>query len=44
VGDPLHKTGNPGAKFAIQQAMKENTELKVTLANEADEDLINSLF
>ena len=35
---------NPAAKFAIQQAMKENPELKVTLANEADEDLINSLF
>jgi urocanate hydratase len=35
---------NPAAKFAIQQAMKENPELKVTLANEADEDLIDSLF
>jgi len=35
---------NPAAKFAIQQAMKENPDLKVTLANEADEDLINSLF
>ncbi len=35
---------NSAAKFAIQQAMKENPELKVTLANEADEDLINSLF
>jgi urocanate hydratase len=35
---------NPAAKFAIQQAMNENSELKVTLANEADEDLINGLF
>ncbi len=35
---------NPAAKFAIQQAMNENSELKVTLANEADEDLINALF
>jgi len=35
---------NPAAKFAIQQAMKENPELKVTLANETDEDLIDSLF
>ncbi|KAF0238761.1 MAG: urocanate [Prolixibacteraceae bacterium] len=35
---------NPGAKFAIQQAMKENPELKVTLANAADESLINSMF
>lgn len=35
---------NPAAKFAIHQAMKENPELKVTLANEADEDLIDSLF
>jgi urocanate hydratase len=35
---------NPAAKFAIQRAMKENPELKVTLANEADDDLINRLF
>ena len=35
---------NPAAKFTIQQAMKENPELKITLANEADEKLINSLF
>ncbi|HSO88043.1 MAG TPA: urocanate hydratase [Draconibacterium sp.] len=35
---------NPAAKFAIQQAMKENPELKVTLANETDDDLINGLF
>jgi urocanate hydratase len=35
---------NPSAKFAIQQAMKENPELNVTLANEADERLIDSLF
>lgn len=35
---------NPAAKFAIEQAMKENPELKVTLPNEADEDLLSSLF
>ena len=35
---------NPAAKFAIQQAIKENPDLKVTLANEADESLIDSLF
>jgi urocanate hydratase len=35
---------NPAARFAIQQAMKENPELKVTMANEADDDLINGLF
>jgi urocanate hydratase len=35
---------NPAAKFAIRQAMKDNPKLKVTLANEADEDLINGLF
>jgi urocanate hydratase len=35
---------NPAAKFAIQQAMKENPDLKVTLANEADESLIDKLF
>jgi urocanate hydratase len=35
---------NPAAKFAIRQAMKDNSDLKVTLANEADEDLINGLF
>lgn len=35
---------NPSAKFAIQQAMKANPELKVTLANEADDKLIDSLF
>jgi urocanate hydratase len=35
---------NPAAKFAIQQAMKENPDLKVTLANETDEDLIDGLF
>jgi urocanate hydratase len=35
---------NPAAKFAILQAMKENHELKVTLANETDDDLINGLF
>ena len=35
---------NPAAKFAIQHAMKENPELKITLANEAEDNLINSLF
>lgn len=35
---------NPSAKFAIQLAMKDNPELKVTMANEADDDLINELF
>jgi len=35
---------NKPARFAIEQAMKENPELKVTLANEADEDLLESLF
>jgi urocanate hydratase len=35
---------NPAAKFAIKQAMNENRELKITLANEADECLIDSLF
>jgi urocanate hydratase len=35
---------NPAAKFALQQAMRENPELKVTLANETSEDLINELF
>ena len=35
---------NPAAKFAIQQAMKENPELKITLANEANESLIDGLF
>jgi urocanate hydratase len=35
---------NKPARFAIQQAMKENPELKVTLPNEADQNLLNSLF
>jgi len=35
---------NKPAKFAIQQAMKENPELKVTLPNEADENLLNGLW
>lgn len=35
---------NQPARFAIEQAMKENSELKVTLPNEADENLLNSLF
>jgi urocanate hydratase len=35
---------NKPARFAIEQAMKENPELKVTLVNEADEELLESLF
>ncbi len=35
---------NPSAKFAIQQAMKANPDLKVTLPNEADENLLESLL
>ncbi len=35
---------NEPAKFAIQQAMKENPDLKVTLPNEADEELLDGLF
>ncbi len=35
---------NSPAKFAIQQAMKENPDLKVTLPNEADEELLERLF
>ena len=35
---------NQPARFAIEQAMKENSDLKVTLPNEADENLLNSLF
>jgi len=35
---------NKPACFAIEQAMKENSELKVTLATEADEKLLESLF
>lgn len=35
---------NKPAKFAIQQAMKENPDLKVTLPNEANDELLESLF
>ncbi|QGY43159.1 urocanate hydratase [Maribellus comscasis] len=35
---------NPPAKFAIQQAMKQNPDLKVTLPNETDENLLDSLL
>lgn len=35
---------NQPARFAIEQAMKENSDLKVTLPNKADENLLNSLF
>jgi urocanate hydratase len=34
---------NAPAKFAIQQAMKENPELKVTLPNETDDTLLEGL-
>jgi urocanate hydratase len=35
---------NKPARFAIERAMEENPELKVTLANEADEDLLENLL
>lgn len=35
---------NKPAKFAIQQAMKENPDLQVTLPNEADDKLLDGLF
>ena len=35
---------NPSALFAIKQAMKENTELKVTLPVEVEDDVIDKLF
>lgn len=35
---------NKPARFAIEQAMKENPQLKVTLPEEADNDLLDSLF
>jgi urocanate hydratase len=35
---------NKPAKFAIEQAMKENPDLKVTIPNEADADLLDGLF
>lgn len=35
---------NKPAKFTIQQAMKENSDLKVTIPNEADENLLDKLF
>ncbi len=35
---------NTPAKFAIQQAMKENPDLKVTLPNEANDELLDGLF
>jgi len=35
---------NKPARFAIEQAMKENPNLKVTLPEEADDKLINDLF
>jgi urocanate hydratase len=34
---------NKEAKFAITRAMKMNSQLKVTMPNIADDDLINSL-
>ncbi len=35
---------NNPARFAIEKAMKENPELKVTLPNETNEVLLNSIF
>jgi urocanate hydratase len=35
---------NKPARFAIERAMEENPELKVTLANEADEELLQNLL
>jgi urocanate hydratase len=35
---------NKPARFAIERAMKENSSLKVTLANEADEQLLENLL
>jgi len=35
---------NPGAIHAAQRAMQQNPDLKITLANLADEDLVNGLF
>lgn len=35
---------NPSAKFAIQQAMKANPDLIVTMPNEADENLLEGLL
>lgn len=35
---------NPAAKFAIQQAMKANPDLRVTMPNEADENLLEGLL
>jgi urocanate hydratase len=35
---------NKPARFTIERAMEENPELKVTLANEADENLLDNLF
>ena len=35
---------NEGAMFAIKRAMEEYPEMKVTVPNLADDDLINSLY
>ena len=35
---------NDGAMFAIRRAMENNPDLKVTLPNLADDQLIDSLF
>ena len=35
---------NRPAEFAIQQAMKENSDLKITLPNKADDTLLDGLF
>ncbi|NMM48199.1 urocanate hydratase [Marinigracilibium pacificum] len=36
--------GNDGALFAIKEAMKNKPELKVTIPNKADDELLNNLF
>ena len=35
---------NNGAMLAAQRAMEQNPNLRVTLPNVADDDLVNSLF
>lgn len=35
---------NPGAKFAIQRAMEQNNQLKVTLSQDVEDQLLDDLF
>ena len=35
--------GNPGAQFAIKEAMKSNPDLKVTLPHQVDETIIETI-